>query len=80
MEMMEVRDRLRLHMIEVSAEMKQLDASSKLIAEWAFLTYLRDLGRASAEAWLQAHNHQLGVESSFDISYLTPENVERFKI
>ena len=80
MEMMRVRDRLRLHMIEVSAEMKKLDSSSKLIAEWGFLTYLRDLGRASAEAWLQAHKHQLGVESSFDISYLTPENVERFKM
>lgn len=80
MDMMKVRDRLRLHMIEVAEEMKKLDTSSKLIAEWSFLTYLRDLGRASAEAWLQAHNHQLGVESSFDISYLTPENMERFKM
>ena len=54
---------------EISAEevMADLSVASKLNADWEFLTNLRDVGRARAEAWLEAHFDQLGRESTVDI-------------
>jgi NTE family protein len=54
---------------EISAEevMAELSVASKLNADWEFLTNLRDVGRARAEAWLEAHFDQLGRESTIDI-------------
>ena len=43
---------VRVHIIENQAEMKPLGASSKLNTEWAFLTKLRDMGRETADRWL----------------------------
>jgi NTE family protein len=47
-----------------------LGASSKLNAEWEFLTMLRDEGRRSAEEFLTAHAVDLGARSTLDIDDL----------
>ena len=50
---------MRIHRI-ASALMLELGHSSKLNAEWAFLTMLRDEGRRAADAFLGAHAGDLG--------------------
>jgi NTE family protein len=50
--------------------MADLGYSSKLNAEWAFFTMLRDEGRRAAEAFLAAHCDDVGSRSSFDIDKL----------
>jgi len=60
---------VRLHRVSTPM-MVELDASSKLNAEWAFLSMLCQEGRARAEDFLKAHGGDLGVRSSFDISSL----------
>mgnify|MGYP000857568591 CR=1 FL=1 len=59
--------RLHIHFIESETEIAPLGASSKLNTDWAFLTELRDRGRAAAKAWLAAHFDKIGKESSIDI-------------
>jgi NTE family protein len=56
-----------IHMIHTDEEVQDLSASSKLNAELAYLMKLHKRGRGWAEAWLDAHFHQIGQESSFDI-------------
>jgi NTE family protein len=62
--------RMRIHRI-ASAVMTDLSASSKLLAEWAFLCMLRDEGRQATDAFLEAHGDDVGVRSSFQIEQLT---------
>ena len=50
--------------------MADLGYSSKLNAEWAFLTMLRDAGRRSAEEFLSQHADAIGKRSSADIDSL----------
>ena len=50
--------------------MVDLGYSSKLDAEWEFLTMLRDQGRQAAEAFLTAHAGDLGKRSSLDLDVL----------
>jgi NTE family protein len=57
----------RVHIIENEEAMKPLGASSKMNAEWAFLTHLRDLGRDTAEAWLDRNYAELGRRSTVDL-------------
>ena len=45
---------MRIHRITTDM-LAQLGASSKLNAEWEFLTMLRDEGRRAASAFLDAH-------------------------
>lgn len=59
--------RMNIHLVHAEDRMSDLDASSKLNAEWAFLEHLRDIGRETAEAWLDAHFDDLGVQSSVNI-------------
>jgi NTE family protein len=47
-----------------------LSASSKLIAEWDFLSILRDEGRRRAQDFLERHGDDLGRRSSFDLDGL----------
>jgi NTE family protein len=63
---------MRIHRI-ASATVDALGSSSKMNAEWAFLTMLRDEGRKSAEAFLAAHHGDMGVRSTFDIDALLDE-------
>ena len=60
---------MRVHRI-ASAMVDGLGSSSKLNAEWAFLTMLRDEGRRAAEAFLETSGGNLGVVSSLDIDSL----------
>src|SRR6516225_7561701 len=45
---------MRVHYVENNI-MAELGASSKLVAEWPFFTFLRDEGRKAAQAFLDAH-------------------------
>jgi NTE family protein len=58
--------RMRVHRI-ASEVMVGLGYSSKLNAEWPFLTMLRDEGRRAAEHFLRIHADQLGRHSSLDL-------------
>ena len=60
--------RMLIHRIDAAEEMNELGASSKMNAEWEFLSHLRDLGRADAEAWLARHFDALGQRSTVDIA------------
>jgi NTE family protein len=57
----------RMHHIEASDELGPLSASSKLNTEWPFLLHLRDIGRETAAAWLDAHAASIGVSSTLDL-------------
>ena len=61
--------KMRTHRI-ASDMLAKFGASSKLNAEWEFLTMLRDEGRRSAETFLAAHAADLGQRSSLDLDLL----------
>jgi len=52
-----------IHSIRADEEMVHHGVSSKLNAEWTFLTHLRDKGRAHAERWLASHFDAIGPRS-----------------
>jgi len=56
-----------VHRIEETQQLNPLSASSKLNAEWSFLTHLRDIGRASAKRFLDQHFDSLGKRSTLDL-------------
>ena len=60
---------MRIHRI-ASEAMNDLGYSSKLNAEWEFLCLLREEGRRCAEAFLDAHEEDIGHRSSFDLDVL----------
>lgn len=60
---------MRIHGI-ATGMLTELDASSKLIAEWSFLCMLRDEGRCQAQLFLERHAEDLGHRSSFDLDHL----------
>ena len=60
---------MRIHRIATEM-MTELGASSKLIAEWDFLSMLRDQGRRSAQTFLERHAEDLGRRSSLDLDVL----------
>lgn len=60
---------MRLHLVN-SDLVTALGASSKLNAEWPFLTMLRDEGRRAAQAFLAEKGANLGEKSSLDIDKL----------
>lgn len=64
---------VRTHRI-MSDMMVELGSSSKLNAEWAFLTMLRNEGRRSASAFLANHASDLGRASTSDINILLAES------
>ncbi len=57
---------MRVHRIS-SEVMLELGYSSKMLTEWPFFTMLRDEGRKSATAFLDAHRSDLGVRSTLDL-------------
>ncbi|MEP9379934.1 patatin-like phospholipase family protein [Aquabacter sp. CN5-332] len=60
---------MRVHRVH-SHLMLELGASSKLNAEWGFLTMLRDEGRKAADTFLAKTSGDLGVRSSVDLDVL----------
>jgi len=63
---------MRIHLIS-SKMMVELGYSSKLNAEWEFLTMLRDEGRRSASAFFDAHRDDIGKRSTLNIDLLLKE-------
>ncbi|RUX66655.1 patatin-like phospholipase family protein, partial [Mesorhizobium sp. M2A.F.Ca.ET.040.01.1.1] len=63
----EYRD-IRMHRIDADEAFKDLSASSKVNAEWAFLAYLRDLGRSAASDWLEENYDAVGKRPTLDLS------------
>lgn len=61
--------KMRIHMVPNSL-MATLGYSSKLNAEWDFLSMLKEEGRKSAEAFLEKDGDKLGVQSSIDLDVL----------
>ncbi len=61
--------RMRIHMIRNEA-MGQLGYSSKLNAEWPFLSMLREEGRRAADTFLAEHGDAIGKRSSLDLDQL----------
>ena len=59
--------RMLIHSIFADEVMTKLGHTSKLNADWEFLTTLRDAGREYAGVWLEANFDRLGRESSSDI-------------
>ncbi|MYN15066.1 patatin-like phospholipase family protein [Pusillimonas sp. TS35] len=60
--------RMLMHRIAGEEELKAMDASSKLNTEWKFLQTLHDGGRRAADAWLETHFDQIGVDSTLDLA------------
>jgi len=58
---------MRMHLIYSAGEMHDLNASSKMNASWDFFQYLRDLGRADAEAFITDNWKNIGEKSTLDI-------------
>lgn len=56
-----------IHRIDGDVELEDLDASSKLNAEWPFLRMLRDKGRRAADVWLDRNFDQVGRGSTLDL-------------
>ena len=63
--------RLNVHFIEAEQEMKDLGITSKLNAEWGFLEYLFELGRTSAQDFIEENWEHIGVRSTVDFSKFT---------
>lgn len=59
--------RMHIHVIQSRKRMRELDATSKLNAEWSFLQHLFEIGRDTADTWLDAHFDDLGARSSVDL-------------
>jgi len=59
--------RMFIHLIEAEDIIRELSGSSKMNADWKFLTHLFDLGRERMDAWLTANYDKIGVETSVDI-------------
>ncbi|HEU0223141.1 MAG TPA: patatin-like phospholipase family protein [Paracoccaceae bacterium] len=60
--------RMLIHSIADDGMMRELSVTSKMNADWEFLTHLRDVGRARAEEWLTAHFDALGNETTVDFA------------
>jgi NTE family protein len=60
---------MRVHLVS-SPLMTELGYSSKLNTEWDFLSMLRDEGRRVADAFLRAHEDNLGRRSTVDLDRL----------
>jgi NTE family protein len=59
-----------VHLIHAGKEFKLLDASSKMNAEWTYLTHLKEQGQGWADAFLERHFDDLGRRSTFDLTSL----------
>jgi NTE family protein len=60
--------RMLIHAIEGQDFMRELGVSSKMNADWEFLTHLRDVGRERAEQWLETNFDAVNQRTSVDLS------------
>ena len=66
---------MHVHAIYDEKTMLALGVSSKLNAEWAFLTHLRDRGRETAQDWLARHYDDIGTRNTLDLSWIFDESL-----
>src|SRR5271170_3721034 len=59
--------RMFMHLIEAEDVIKELSGSSKMNAEWKFLTYLFELGRERAGKWIATNFDRIGAETTVDL-------------
>ena len=60
---------MKVHLHRITADaLKPLQASSKVNAEWAFLTELREIGRNAARDWIDRHYADIGQRSTADLT------------
>jgi NTE family protein len=71
---------MRVHLIHADEELQHLDSSSKLNAEWEFLSHLHERGRAWAHRWLEANYDGLGVRSTFDLDALFADSLRPVRV
>jgi len=64
--------KMRTHRIMTDA-LAEFGASSKMNAEWAFVSMLKEEGRKSADAFLHAHGEDIGRQSTADLDVLLAE-------
>ena len=67
---------MHIHAIYDEKTMLGLGVSSKLNAEWAFLTHLRECGRKAAQDWLSQHYEDLGIRNTLDLSWIFDESLK----
>jgi NTE family protein len=60
--------RMLIHAITAEEVMQGLSVTSKLNADWEFLTHLFEDGRAHAGRWLEANLERLGRDSTVDLA------------
>jgi NTE family protein len=65
-----------VHLIHAHEDLQHLDASSKLNAEWEYLVYLKEQGRAWASDFLATHFDDLGVRGTLDIKQLFADSFQ----
>jgi NTE family protein len=58
---------VRFHLIHAEDAMSSLGSSSKFNADWSFLSYLHELGLATADLWLAEHFDAIGARSTLDM-------------
>lgn len=64
--------RMRVHIVR-NPVMNSLGFSSKLNAEWDFLSWLKDEGRKAADLFLATHGHDIGKASTVNFEQLLAE-------
>lgn len=60
--------RINLHRIDGGAKLAKIDAGTRSTTQWDFLQHLRDLGQASAKAWLKENYDAIGERSTLDLA------------
>jgi NTE family protein len=65
-----------VHLIHAYEDLQHLDASSKLNAEWEYLLYLKEQGRAWADDFLNKHFDDLGVRGTLDVKSLFADSFQ----
>ncbi len=58
---------MRMHLIYSPEEMKSLNASSKMNADWDFFQHLHKIGYEAADKWLKENWANIGKKSTLDI-------------
>lgn len=59
-------DKKFIHIVRSDEILKHFNHAKKYNLHWDFLTHLRDLGRKSAEDWLEKNFHKIGKESTIN--------------
>jgi NTE family protein len=67
--------RFNFHCIEASSKLEKIPTSTKLNNSPAFLSFLFDLGRTTADAWLGRYGESVGQRSTLDLTQFMQANI-----